>query len=106
MVGIDIVENRRIREILDRYGQRFLRKILTENEMQYVAKKTRKVETISGIFAAKEAFIKARKRKVALKEIEVLHEEGAPYIRFDGATFRNVSISHERDYSVSIVIIP
>lgn len=106
MVGIDIVENRRVREILGRYGERFLRKVFTEKEIEYIEKRSRKIETVSGMFAAKEAFIKASKRKIAFKSIEVLHEGKVPYIRFNGLTFKNVSISHEREYSVSVVIVP
>lgn len=106
MVGIDIVDNRRISQILDKYGERFLRRILTENEIEYVKKKLRKIESISGIFAAKEAFMKANKRRIPFRSLEVLHEEGAPSIRYGGLLFQNVSISHEREYSVSVVILP
>ncbi len=55
-VGIDIVEIERIRLMLARWGDRFLRRCFTEDE----ARRARgRPETLAGVIAAKEAFAKA-----------------------------------------------
>ncbi|MCS7280947.1 MAG: holo-ACP synthase [Desulfobacterota bacterium] len=106
MVGIDIVDTKRIEKILTLYGERFLRRILSDEERKYVDRKKRRIESISGIFAAKEAFIKAMEKRIPLREIRVLNENGKPYIVYNGRFFKNVSISHEKTYAISLVIVP
>jgi holo-[acyl-carrier protein] synthase len=105
MVGIDIIEVIRMKSIIDRHGDRFLRKIFTDNEIQYVSKRQRTSESFAGRFAAKEAFIKAIGKKVPWKLINVLQSQGKPYIEYLGERYDGVSISHERAYAVSIVVI-
>ncbi len=105
MIGIDIVEVERIRRLRQEYGQKFLRKVFTEDEVRYASMKRRADESFAGRFAAKEAFMKACGRRLPWTRIEVRSgERGRPFILFDGARF-DVSISHERAYAVSAVII-
>jgi holo-[acyl-carrier protein] synthase len=106
MIGIDIVDIARITKAIDRYGDHFLEKIFTANEIRYAKGKRRAGETLAGHFAAKEAFIKAMGKGLPWKDIEVHHEEGRPYIIFRGNRYDGVSISHERAYAVSAVSIP
>ena len=105
MVGIDITEIARMRDIIDKYGDRFLNKVFTDDEILYVRKARRISESLAGRFAAKEAFIKALGVKVPWKHINVLQSHGKPYIEFRGECYDGVSISHERAYAVSIVVI-
>ncbi|HOB68295.1 MAG TPA: holo-ACP synthase [Syntrophorhabdaceae bacterium] len=105
MVGIDIVDVSRITDILRRYGDRFLYKIFTEEEIAYARQRRSADESLAGRFAAKEAFMKATGKKLAWKDINVLQREGKPYIEFQGKIFDGVSISHEKAYAVSIVVI-
>jgi len=105
VVGIDIIEIARMRDIVDKYGDRFLDKIFTKDEILYVGKVCRISESLAGRFAAKEAFIKALGVKVPWKHINVLQSNGKPYIEFRGERYDGVSISHERAYAVSIVVI-
>jgi holo-[acyl-carrier protein] synthase len=105
MIGIDIVDIARITKAIERYGDHFLEKIFTANEIRYAKGKRRAGETLAGHFAAKEAFIKAMGRSLPWKDIEVNHEEGRPYIVFQGKRYDNVSISHERTYAVAIATI-
>jgi holo-[acyl-carrier protein] synthase len=105
MIGIDIVDIARITRAIDRYGDHFLEKIFTANEIRYAKGKRRAGETLAGHFAAKEAFIKAMGRSLPWKDIEVHHEEGRPYIMFQGKRYDGVSISHERTYAVAIATI-
>jgi holo-[acyl-carrier protein] synthase len=105
MIGIDIVDIARITKAIERYGDRFLEKVFTANEIKYAKGKRRIGETLAGHFAAKEAFIKAVGKSLPWKDIEVHHEEGKPYIMFQGERYNGVSISHERTYAVAIATI-
>jgi holo-[acyl-carrier-protein] synthase len=105
MVGIDIVDVSRMEGVMKRFGDRFLNRIFTTKELDYVMKRIRARESLAGRFAAKEAFIKAYGETVSFKEIEVLQKEGKPYIEFRGKTYPEVSISHERAFAVAVVVI-
>lgn len=114
--GVDIVSNLRIKQAYDKFRYRFLDKIYTEKEIEYCLKKKEFVNCLAARFAAKEAFIKAFYKysgfKPSFKEIEILGQEGKP------ATLKlhlkdininicqiDISISHEKDYSLASVII-
>ena len=105
MIGIDIVDIARITRAVERYGERFLEKVFTADEIRYAKGKRRMGETLAGHFAAKEAFIKAMGKSLPWKDIEVHHEEGKPFIRFQNKRYDEVSISHERLYAVAIATI-
>jgi holo-[acyl-carrier-protein] synthase len=105
MIGIDIVDVARMTRAIERYGDRFLEKVFTAEEIKYMKGKRRIGETMAGHFAAKEAFVKAMGRSLSWKDMEVRHEEGRPFIIFQGKRYDNVSISHERAYAVSVVNI-
>jgi len=104
-VGIDIVEVARIEAAVKRHGSRFLDRLFTRQEIDYAATKRRQAETLAGRFAAKEAFIKACGMRPAWREIEVRQHRGRPFIVFDGEEHAEVSISHERSYAVSVVVL-
>jgi holo-[acyl-carrier-protein] synthase len=106
MIGIDIVDIARMAKAIERYGDRFLEKVFTAEEIKYMKGKRRIGETMAGHFAAKEAFIKAMGKSLPWKDMEVRHEEERPYIMFQGKRYDNVSISHEHTYAVSVVSIP
>jgi holo-[acyl-carrier-protein] synthase len=105
MVGVDIVDVSRIGEIIRKYEDKFLEKVFTEEEIAYVKKGRRVNESFAGRFAAKEAFMKAHGRKLPWREINVLQDRGRPFIRYHGQDYDGVSISHERTYAVSVVVI-
>lgn len=105
MIGIDIVQVSRIRKAVDQYGDRFLDKVFTAEELLYAKQKRRVEETLAGRFAAKEAFIKAIGKGIPWREIHIGQEESNPYILFNGERFDNVSIAHEREYAVAVVEI-
>ena len=72
--GIDIIEIDRIHSVLTQYGDRFLNKIFTPDEIQYCKGRS---PNLAGRFAAKEATMKALKtgtRGVSWKDIEVVRE--------------------------------
>lgn len=103
-VGIDIVKIERI--VLT---DKFLNRVLSEDELAIYAKKPNKKEFVAGRFAAKEAFLKANSvglGAIPLKEINVVYApSGAPIIKYNGNVYSDVSISHEKEYAIAIVII-
>lgn len=105
MIGIDIVDVRRIAAMVERYGERFLDRVFTPAEISYAEKKKRSEESLAGRFAAKEAFMKASGRRLVFREIEVLSDSGRPFIMYHGTRHDDVSISHERLYAVSVVML-
>ena len=57
--GVDLAEVRRIRASIERYGEKFVRRIYTPGEIAYVERKANKYELYAARFAAKEAGMKA-----------------------------------------------
>ncbi|CCU85981.1 MULTISPECIES: holo-ACP synthase [Mesotoga] len=106
--GIDIVEISRMTESI---AQRILGK---DEKVIYdsLGGERRRMEFAAGRFAAKEAFVKALGRKdIEFSKIQFLTDEGGRPIPSDELKqlIKNsdltVSISHEREYAVSIVIL-
>ncbi len=105
MVGIDIVDIARIENMLERYGERFLNRVFTEEEIRYAQGKRRVQESLAGRFAAKEAFMKAMGRRLSWKDIKISQVDARPCIYYKDARYSGVSISHERAYAVSVVVL-
>jgi|WetSurSiteA1Bulk_404760.scaffolds.fasta_scaffold60257_2 holo-[acyl-carrier protein] synthase len=105
MVGIDIVEIPRIRHVVDRYGDRFLSRVFTDEEIAYARGRRKMEEPLAGRFAVKEAFMKAVGRRLPWRDIEVCQDKGRPFVRYGGKEYLGVSISHERAYAVAVVFI-
>jgi holo-[acyl-carrier protein] synthase len=57
--GVDLAEVARIRASIERYGERFTRRVFTEREIAYSERKANKYERYAARFAAKEAGMKA-----------------------------------------------
>src|SRR5699024_1174418 len=66
------------------------------------------VESVAGVFAAKEAMAKAMGEgigKLGLKNLEIYHENnGKPYGKYKNQAFK-LSISHEREYAIAVAVI-
>ena len=87
--GVDIAEVTRVRETIERFGDRFLRRIFTEGEVRYCERRARRFESYAARFAAKEAGMKALgtgwSRGVRWRDIEVVRLKGQrPTIQFHG----------------------
>jgi holo-[acyl-carrier protein] synthase len=107
-LGLDIVEVVRIREMINRFGDRFMRKIFTDHEIATCMAKARPSESFAARFAAKEAFAKVWPGPVlpGWRDVEVLMEGPRPTFRFDGLATGSVaglSISHTHAYAAAVV---
>ncbi|HEY8743973.1 MAG TPA: holo-ACP synthase, partial [Chloroflexota bacterium] len=58
-IGVDIVAMTRIQQAVDRFGERFLKRIYTADELEYALSDAHKWEHLAARFAAKEAASKA-----------------------------------------------
>jgi holo-[acyl-carrier protein] synthase len=118
--GIDIAEVPRIREAIERHGQRFLNRVFTEGEIQYCESKANRVERYAARFAAKEAGMKAIgtgwNHGVRWRDIEVarkpggrptllLHGKAAEFANKLGATNIALSITHTAEQAMAQVIL-
>jgi holo-[acyl-carrier protein] synthase len=118
--GIDISEVPRIAESIQRFGDRFLRRVFTEGEIKYCESKANRVERYAARFAAKEAAMKALgtgwSRGVRWRDIEVSRQPGSrPTIKFHGkaaefaaklnATNVALSLSHTPQQAIAQVIL-
>ncbi len=100
-VGIDVINNNRIKD-----DPEFVKKILNKEELPLYEKRSDKKIYLASRWAIKEAFIKALGKGVSYDKIAVLSEvSGKPYIKYEGQIYKGVSVSHEKDYSVAIVIV-
>lgn len=112
-VGIDIVRVPRIKDLVDKWGNKFLERIYTESELDYCLTNRRRHEHLAGRFAAKEAIVKAVGKKLPWKSIEVLSESnGRPVAlvyddKEEGFLKENlhISITHIEDYALAMVIL-
>lgn len=118
--GVDLAEVGRIREAIERYGDRFMRRIYTESEIAYVERKANRFERYAGRFAAKEAGMKAIgtgwKRGVRWQDFEVSNlPSGRPTLRLHGEAARiagklgvktiSLSITHTAELGMAQVIL-
>lgn len=117
--GIDIVKISRIKNLIEKYGERFLKKIYTEAEIKYCQQKINSAPSFAARFAAKEAVLKALgtgMRNNSWQDIEVLNDDlGKPEISLSDKTAAKaeklgvgsifLSISHEKEYSIAQIIM-
>lgn len=84
-MGIDATDIPRIASAVERYGERFLRRVFTEGEIAYCTRRRNPAPHLAGRFAAKEAAMKAlgtgHSRGVLWKDIEVFRAGGPPQLR-------------------------
>lgn len=117
-IGVDIIEIERIKDSVDRFGERFLKKIYTEHELEYSLGKSNKYQHLAARFAAKEAVAKALatgwNKEFSWQNIEITNEpNGMPVVELTGKlkSFLSkdkslkITMSHSRDYVVCMAII-
>lgn len=115
-IGCDIIEIARIRANLDKYGEKFLDKILTVEEKKYCLTHRDLAPSVAGRFSGKEAIAKALGsgfgEKLSFHDIEILNDaQGKPHVhlssraleRFDHPNLQ-LSISHCKSHAVAFVI--
>lgn len=114
-IGVDIIETERVAQSIQKFGDRFLKRIYTERELAYCRGQ---VGSLAARWAAKEAVGKAFGTgigDVSWQEIEIIsNEKRCPSIQLYGAAADlaaqmgisrfAVSLSHTKDYAVAFVV--
>jgi len=118
--GIDIAEVPRIRQSIERFGDRFLQRVFTDGEIQYCDSKANRFERYAARFAAKEAAMKALgtgwNHGIRWRDCEVVRMPGGrPTIAFHGKAgefaaklgMKNaaLSITHTAEQAIAQVIL-
>ena len=113
--GVDLIEISRIEDAVSRHGKHYLERIYTPAELELCGKR---VESLAGRFAAKEAVAKALGcgiGDVTWKEIEILgDEQNAPVLHLHGKAVKkadelgltswSVSLSHSQSHAIAFVV--
>lgn len=116
--GTDIIEIFRIKESIEKLGEKFINKIFTEQEIEYCESKGKqKYQHYAVRFAAKEATFKAisellnNKYELEWKDYEIICDSNdKPSVKFKKEIFHNiesmdVSLSHCKEYAVANVVV-
>ena len=117
--GIDATEIERIAESIERWGDRFVRRVFTDEEIAYCRRKKDFASSFAARFAAKEAAMKAlgtgHSRGVFWTGIELVRRHGPPQIRLHGgaaaraaqmgATGSLLTITHSRELAIAHVLL-
>ncbi len=119
-VGIDLVEIDRIGASIERWGEKFLRKIFSAGEIDYCSRRPYPARHFAARFAAKEAFLKGMGiglfSGIALRDVEVhvldsgkpelvLRGEAGELAAKNGVSSLNLSLSHSNRYATALVIL-
>ena len=112
-IGVDIMEISRIEDAIERFGQAFLDRIYTQNELDAYKSK---LPSLAARFSGKEAVIKALDAPgTSPRDIEILSSpDGKPLVTLYGTAKEkaeklgiacfDITLSHARDYAVAFVI--
>lgn len=117
-IGVDIIEIKRIKNLINKFDYKFLNKIYTQNEINYCINKPNKYQHFAARFAAKEAIYKAlseAEQKIASwKNIEIFNQNnGLPIVKTYGKLNQylaedkiiKLSISHSEHYVVCFAVL-
>ena len=92
-LGFDATDIPRIRQTVERHGDRFLHRIYTQGEIAYCMQHRDPFPSLAARFAAKEAAMKAlgtgHSRGVFWKDIEVIRRGGPPQLRLTGGALEH-----------------
>ncbi len=119
-IGSDLVFIPRVKDAIDRWGNRFIKRVFCEQEISYCMKKRDYAASFAARFSAKEACSKALgtgiSRGIRWKDICVVRRVGGPpTIELKGKAkeiaynlgVKNIylSITHEKDLAMTIVVL-
>jgi len=116
--GVDLIEIERMRQAIERHGDRFLKRVFTPDELSQCRGR---VESLAARFAAKEAAAKALqtgvwRQGIGWTDLEVARDEasGAPCLRLHNAASQlaaahglsewSISLSHDRTHAIAFVV--
>jgi len=117
--GIDLVDCPRIEQMIERHGERFIKRVFTAAEQAYAGAKKNEVEKLAGRFAAKEAILKligtGWRGKIAWTDIEIINNPaGQPEVTLSGEVEKiadklgikhiSLSITHTANFAIASAV--
>jgi len=117
--GIDLVDCPRIEQMIQRHGERFIKRVFTADEQAYAEANKNEVEKLAGRFAAKEAVLKlvgtGWRGKIAWTDIEIINNAaGQPEVTLSGEVRKiadklginhiSVSITHTANFAIASAV--
>ncbi|HCO95882.1 MAG TPA: holo-[acyl-carrier-protein] synthase [Phycisphaerales bacterium] len=117
--GIDLVDCPRIEQMIQRHGERFIKRVFTDTEQAYAGANKNEVEKLAGRFAAKEAILKlvgtGWRGKIAWTDIEIINNAaGQPEVTLGGEVKKiarklgikhiSVSITHTANFAIASAV--
>jgi holo-[acyl-carrier protein] synthase len=117
--GIDLVDCPRIEQMIQRHGERFIKRVFTASEQAYAEKNKNEVEKLAGRFAAKEAVLKlvgtGWRGKIAWTDIEIINNAaGQPEVTLGGEVEKiaeklgikhiSISITHTANFAIASAV--
>lgn len=118
-LGVDLCEIPRVARAIERHGARFAEKLFRPGEVRRPPESPAYAEHVAGLFAAKEAAMKALgtgMRGIAFRELAIVRSPGGPprlalfgRARVHGArlgvTGAHVTITHTRELAAAVVVL-
>lgn len=118
-LGLDATDIDRVADVIERHGERFLRRIFTDIEIAYCTRRRVPAIHFAGRFAAKEAAMKAlgtgHTQGVLWRDVEVIRGGGPPRLQLHGGAARRftaigghsslLTITHSDDLAMAQVLI-
>ncbi len=105
-LGLDATEIPPIAALIERYGERFIRRLFTDGEVAYCNRRRTPAIHFAGRFAAKEAGMKAlgtgHSQEVLWRDIEVVRRGGPPQLQFHGGAARRFAALGARSSLLTI----
>lgn len=117
--GLDATDIGRIASAIERYGERFVTRVFTDEEVAYCRRRRDAASSFAARFAAKEAAMKAlgtgHSHGVFWRGIEVVRRGGPPKLRFHGgaaarfatlgATGSLLTLTHSQELAIAHVLL-
>ena len=119
-IGVDMVEVERIQHSLDRFGERFMKRVFTEVEIAYCQSMKFPARHFAARFAAKEAVSKAFGtgigKAMGWKDIDVHRKpSGEPFVVLDGGAKKlaeerkvskvSITLSHTEHHAMAMIVV-
>ena len=115
--GVDLAEIDRIERVIREYGDRFIKRVFTAQEIAYCSRKAAAASSYAARFATKEAVFKATGIGLSMgmrwRDVEVVNDmRGKPSVRLYGIAAErlqgkkvHLSISHSRNLAIAAVVV-
>jgi len=113
LIGVDLIKTSRMKQLMERFGERALRKFLAEDEIKLISSH----KTAAGFWAIKEAFSKALGtgigKECSFHDIRIYKTSaGAPKLALSKKVVQHfniidtsISITHDGEYAIGVVSV-